>query len=106
VKIRWVNDVMMPLPSSNAFMRFVCRYPGLFLLPAAACAGLAVFFHHRLTELDDGQRAGVYVGQLKVLRDLFGTTGVVGFFVVLVVLWLYLFWVYAIHDPGGRSAGQ
>ena len=103
MKIRWVNTAVMPLPHASAWMRFVCRYPGLLLIPAAILAGIGLFFHRALVDLEAGRVTSVHVGKLKPLHDLFGTWGIDGFFGFLIAVCLYLFWFYAMSDPRGRQ---
>lgn len=96
--VRWVNTVAKPLPHAGPFIRFVSRYPFLFLIVAALCGGLGAFFYRALSRFEEGQTTSVYVGELQLLYRMFGKWGIVGFFSFLVLCWLYLFWVYAIRE--------
>jgi hypothetical protein len=100
--VRWKNTLVKPNSDSN-FMLFVCNYPVLFLIPAVGLSGLAYYFWLILTEMEQGGRESVYVGKLKIMYDVFGKWGIVGFFLFVAFCAGYLFWIYAIHEPRPKT---
>jgi hypothetical protein len=97
--VRWINDVVRPMPGAAGWMRFLARYPAVLLLLGLGTGGLGAFFWMRLTELERGDRASVYVGALRSAYDLFGKWGIVGFFLLIAAGWGYGFWYYALSKP-------
>jgi hypothetical protein len=100
--IRWKNTLVKPNSDSN-FMLFVCKYPALFLIPTLVLSGLSYYFWLILSEMEIGERQSVYVGKLKMLYDIFGKWGVVGFFIFLAFCASYLFCIYAIVEPKPKN---
>ncbi|UYZ62556.1 hypothetical protein [Hymenobacter weizhouensis] len=96
--IRWKNTEVHPVTDSPV-IKFLCRYPVLFLLPMLGLAGYAAYWWRWLTELENGTRKSLYVGPLRILYELAGKPGVSGVYLLLSCCFGYLFWYYAIRPP-------
>ncbi|MBM9576566.1 hypothetical protein JWG45_05300 [Leptospira sp. 201903070] len=98
-KIRWINREVLPLPGSPRWIVFVCKYPFLYLLPNLILVPYAYLWHRWILEWESGEKESLYLGKLKLLYDLFGSFGVVGFYLIIGFGFLWLFWYYAIRKP-------
>ena len=98
MKIRWKNTIVNPLTDED-WILFICKYPVVYFIPAIIMSGIGYYFYQCLTDFENGYRSSVFVGKLKLMYDLFGKWGIVGFFIFLAVCFLYLFWIYAISQP-------
>jgi hypothetical protein len=102
MKIRWENTLINPQTDSR-FMQFTCKYPALFFIPVAVMFGFSYYFWQIITKMENGLRDSIWLGKLKIMYDVFGKWGIVGFFVFLAFCSLYLFWIYAISEPRTRT---
>ncbi|PJZ54486.1 hypothetical protein [Leptospira adleri] len=98
-RIRWINDTVLPLPGSPRWVVFVSRYPVFYLLPNFFLFPYAYYWHRGITDWESGKTETLYLGPLELLYDAFGIWGVPGFYLLLGVLFLWLFWYYAIRKP-------
>jgi hypothetical protein len=101
MKIRWKNTLVNP-QTDSLWMKFTCKYPVLFLIPSTAMFCLGYYFGRIITEMENGLRDSIWLGKLKIMYDVFGKWGIVGFFVFLAFCSLYLFWIYAVSEPRTR----
>ncbi|AOP35624.1 hypothetical protein A0128_18305 [Leptospira tipperaryensis] len=99
MKIRWINHEVQPLPGSPSWIVFVCKYPFLYLLPTLILFPYAYFWYRWILEWESGEKERLYFGKLSLLYDLFGKTGVIGFYLSIGGGFLWLFWYYAIRKP-------
>jgi hypothetical protein len=101
MKIRWKNTLIRPQTDSR-WMHFTCKYPALFFIPSIGMFVNSYYFWQIITEMEEGKRASVWVGKLKLMYDIFGKWGIVGFMLLVAFCFLYLFWVYAISKPSNK----
>ena len=97
MKIRWKNTLINPLTDEN-WMLFICKYPALYFIPSTIMSGFGYYFYKQLTEFENGGRSSIFVGKLKIMYDLFGKWGIVGFFLFLAICFVYMFWIYAVSQ--------
>jgi hypothetical protein len=102
IKIRWKNTLVKP-NSDSEIQLFCAKYPALFLIPVLFMTGLGYYFWLIFTEFEQGKRDSVWVGEFKILYDLFGKWGIVGFFGLVAFGFLYLFWIYAIRESKNKN---
>jgi hypothetical protein len=102
MKIRWKNTLVKP-NSDSQFQLFCAKYPALFLIPFLFMVGFGYYFWIILTELEQGKIASVWAGRLKIMHDLFGKWGIVGFFGLVAFGFLHVFWIYAIRKPKNNN---
>jgi hypothetical protein len=98
MKIRWKNTLVKP-NSDSEIQLFCAKYPSLFLIPVLLMTGFGYYFWLIFTELEQGKRASIWVGEMKIMYDLMGKWGIVGFFGLVAFGFLHLFWIYAIREP-------
>ncbi|PKA04883.1 hypothetical protein, partial [Leptospira ellisii] len=96
--IRWRNDLVKPISGSPRWIVFVCKYPFSFLIPSLFLFCYAYFWHRWISEWESGETETLYLGKLKLLHDLFGIWGVVGFYLLIGAGFLWLFWYYAVRE--------
>ncbi|WP_147456027.1 hypothetical protein [Leptospira stimsonii] len=98
-RIRWRNDSVLPLQGSPRWIVFVSRYPVFYLLPNFILFPYAYFWYRWIADWESGKMESLHLGSLNLLYDAFGIWGVVGFYLFLGGLFLWLFWYYAIREP-------
>jgi hypothetical protein len=99
MKIRWINTEVNPLPQAASWIKFVAKYPVIFVIPASVTATYSFLFWKWITAFESGEKTSIYLGHLKPAYEFFGKWGVVGFFIFLTACFAYLFWLYAISKP-------
>ncbi|MCG6169536.1 hypothetical protein LFX25_16985 [Leptospira sp. FAT2] len=96
MKIRWINDEVKPVPGSPKWVQFTAKYPFLYLIPTAVLFTYAQYWNRWIIDWETGKDESLYLGKLKLLYDLFGRNGVVGFYLLIGGGFLWVFWIFAI----------
>lgn len=99
LKIRWINEEVRPIPGSPRWVQFVAKYPFLMFLPAALLFTYAYYWNRWILEWESGETESLHLGSLKLVYNLFGKNGIVGFYVLIGVAFLWVFWIFAIGKP-------
>jgi hypothetical protein len=98
MKIRFKNHFKKPLPNSPSWIQWSTRYPFIFLIPVIGFTYLGWYMYSQLQLLENDHVHSTYIGKLKIIYDVLGKEGVLGSFLMIATLFLYLFWYYALSE--------